>query len=287
MDTWFHLSLEIPADLVDPVSGVLFDLESCGQQLEDGADARQVRLTAFFPSTAGREEVAAALRRGLEGLEAVAIRVENVPQEDWTVSWRRHFRPVFPTPRIAVCPPWDRATDPEGGFTIVIEPKQAFGTGHHETTRLALQALERVLRRGDRVLDVGTGSGILSVAAVKLGACRVTAVDTDATAIENALENFSLNGVETHVEAFTGSAADVAGVFDLVAANIASGALISMLSVLKGRTAASGRLILGGVLGREQPMFVRAVEGAGLSVEEVRCEGEWICIVAKVRANGL
>ena len=292
MDTWFQFSLEIPSDLVDLVSGVLFDLDSCGQQVEDGADIRHVRLTAFFPSTVDREEVTATLRRGLkdldtadchrnEDLKTIPIRVEEVPWEDWTTSWRQHFRPVFPTRRIAVCPPWDRVPDPEGGFSIVIEPKQAFGTGHHETTRLVLRALERVLQEGDRVLDVGAGSGILSIAAIKLGAGRATAVDTDPVAIENSLENLLLNGVEKRVEAYRGSVRDVEGVFDLVVANITSGVLLPMLPALKGGTADSGHLVLGGILDREEPMFVRAVEGVGLAVEDVLCEGEWVCVVAE------
>ncbi len=283
MSAWFQFLLEVPSDLSDLVSGVLFDLGSSGLQVEDGTDSRCVCLRAYFAPTGDREQVVAALRSALDGLVGpgkIQVGLEEVPPEDWAEAWRQHFQPIFPTPRIAVCPPWDRPPDPEGGFSVVIEPKMAFGTGHHETTRMALQALERRVGAGDRVLDVGTGSGILGIAAVKLGAGGVIAVDTDPLAVTNARENVSLNGVEERVRLFGGSITDVAGDFDLVVANIVSGVLIPMLPDLKARTRALGRVILGGVLDREEMGFLGAVGEAGLGVEEVLRDGEWVCVVA-------
>ena len=292
MDAWFQLSLEIPSDLSDVVCGMLFDLGSAGLQVEGGTDVRCVRLTAYFPACEDREQVVGALRSGLHGLARsggpqaegpgeVRIGVAEVPREDWATAWRQHFRPVYPTPRMAVCPPWDRVPDPEGGFAVVVEPKTAFGTGHHETTRMALQAMEQRVQAGGRVLDVGTGSGILSIAAAKLGAGGVTAVDTDPQAVENARQNASLNAVGERMDLYEGSVSAVEDTFDLVVANVISGVLIPMLPDLKARLKASGRLILGGVLVREEAGFLGAVGEAGLAVEEVLRDGEWVCIVAR------
>lgn len=291
MDAWYQLSLKVAVALSDAVSGLLFDLGSCGVQVEDAPHSECVCLKAYFPETQDRTRVTTGLRRGLsvlceqglphaEGLNAIAICVDEVPQEDWSSGWRQHFKPVFPTPRIVVCPPWDQAPKPEGGCRIVIEPKMAFGTGSHETTRLALVAIDETLTAGDHVLDVGTGSGILSIAAVKLGAADAVGVDTDPLAVENARENVAQNGVAGRVEVLAGSASDVDGTFDLVAANIVSSILTPMLSTLRTRLNPQGRLVLCGVLAREEPAFVEAVGAAGLAVKTVLREGDWVCVVA-------
>lgn len=288
-ESWFRISVALPAAQADPLFGLLFGLGSSGQEVEDGADGRWVRVTAYFPGSANREQVLASLRTGLdrlaeegpEGAGAVPVEVAEVPGEAWATAWQAHFQPIFPTPRIAVCPPWARVPDPAGGFSIVIEPGTAFGTGHHETTRMALQAMERALRPGNRVLDVGTGSGILCIAAVLLGAGAATGVDTDPLALENARGNAALNGVADRVVLREGSVSDLRGRFDLVVANIVRSALTPMLPALRERLAPDGRLILGGVLETEADAFARAVGAAGVKVEAVMREGEWVCLVGR------
>lgn len=238
-------------------------------------------LRAYFVSTEDREGIVRRLKRNLDTLDwETSISLEEVPYEDWSIAWRKHFRPVFPTPKIAICQPWESVSAPEGGFTILIEPKMAFGTGHHESTRLALKMLSKVLGEGDQVLDVGTGSGILSIAAVKLGAGEVTGIDTDPLAVENAGENLVLNGLEGRVNFFKGSVSDVDGLFDLVVANLLSSILIPMLPSLKRCLNSRSGLILGGILDREQTKFLEAVQAIGLVVEQVDQEGEWMCVFA-------
>ena len=290
MEPWFQLSFEAPADLADAISGFVFGLDSCGLQVDDGPASGEVAITAYFPSTAGRERVLEAVERELdrllgdrgplEGRGGARVGASQVPREDWENAWRRYFSPVYPTPRIVVCPPWDPAPEPEGGFRIVIEPKTAFGTGRHETTRLALVALEAIVAPGDRVLDVGCGSGILSVAAAKLSGACVTAVDTDPEAVQNSRENARLNGVGDRIRVSTGSVGDAGGSFDVVVANVTVQALIPMLPALKVRAGESGQVILAGVLEREKRAFLDAVERTGMRTERVLREGEWICVVA-------
>lgn len=278
MARWFQVQLSVPEKMSEAVSGQLFDLGSCGVQVDDHTPSSLVQLTAYFPLTIDPDAVKAHL---VSQFEAADICLSEVPDEDWTTSWRTYFKPIFPSARIAVCPTWEQVPDPEGGFTVVIEPKMAFGTGHHETTRMALLGLEGQLKPGDRVLDVGTGSGILSIAAAKLGAGAVTAVDIEAQAIENARENLDLNRVGGLVRLIHGSVDLVAGPFELIVSNMISSLLMPLLQGLHDRLVPDGHLVLGGILNREQEGFLNAVGRVGLGVEEVSREGEWIGLITR------
>ena len=182
---------------------------------------------------------------------------------------------------MAICPPWDRVPDPPGGFTIAIDPQMAFGTGHHETTRLALLGLEKKITSGDQVLDVGTGSGILSIAAVKLRASEVVAVDIEADAIENARGNCVLNGVDTKVVLGQYSVDRVSGIFDVVVANIISSILFPLIPELAKRLHPEGYAILGGILDREREALCAALDRTDLVLDEMIEEGEWLCAIAR------
>lgn len=262
----------IPRAKVEIASAQLFELGCCGVVEEDINDG--VRLTAYFEAAENKAEIEQALM-------PVECRFEQVPDTDWTLSWRSFFQPVYPTPRMAICPPWDRVSDPPGGFTIAIEPQMAFGTGHHETTRLALLGLEKKIKSGDRVLDVGTGSGILSIAAVKLGAAEVVAVDIEAPAIENARANCVLNGVDAQVVLMQCSVDGVSEAFDMVVANIISSILLPMIPGLAKRLHPEGYAILGGILHREREAFCAVLNRANLVLDEMLDDGEWLCAIAR------
>lgn len=280
MAHWFQLSLTVQAPDAEVLSAHLFDLGCCGVQEEAAGDG--IRLVAYFEDRQDREVLLRTLHAHLDDLGTAAeIQVADVPDADWATAWRVHFKPVFPTPRMVVCPPWDVQLAPAGGFSMVIDPQMGFGTGHHETTRLALMGLERCVRSGDRVLDVGTGSGILSIAAIKLGAAFVAAVDTDKPAVDNARDNLVKNGVADRVEVRLGSVDAAPGVFDVVAANIISGILVPMLPDLVARLAGSGQMVLGGVLTRERDAFLKALSDVGLVVKDEMADGEWLCVIAE------
>ena len=262
----------MPRAKVEIVSAQLFELGCCGVAEEDISD--EVRLTAYFETMQNEAEI----RQVLMPYEC---RFEQVPDTDWTLGWRSFFQPVYPTPRMAICPPWDRVPDPPSGFTIAIDPQMAFGTGHHETTRLALLGLEKRITSGGRVLDVGTGSGILSIAAVKLGAAEVMAVDIEAAAIENARANCILNGVDAKVVLEQHSVDRVSGVFDVVVANIISSILLPMVPELAKRLEPEGCAILGGILLREREALCTALHRANLVLDEMLEDGEWLCAIAR------
>lgn len=271
-NSYFQVSVVLPRARVEIASAQLFELGCCGVVEEEISDG--VWLTAYFE--AGQNE--AEIRQVLVPYEC---RFEQVPDTDWTLAWRSFFRPVYPTPRMAICPPWDRVSDPPDGFTIAIDPQMAFGTGHHETTRLALLGLEKQITSRDRVLDVGTGSGILSIAAVKLGAAEVMAVDIEAAAIENARANCVLNGVDAQVVLMQCSVDRVSGIFDVVVANMISSILLPIIPELAKRLHPEGYAILGGILQREREAFCAVLDRANLVLDEMLDDGEWLCAIAR------
>lgn len=284
LNTWFQFTIQIPESESERISALLFDLGSSGLEEDGGDDTPIVRLTAYFPASEPVDAVRDGLIEALAEVPGARIIEDGaeVPQADWGAKWREHFEPVYPTERIVVHPPWEDVEPPAGGFAVVIEPKTAFGTGSHATTRMALIGLERTVRAGDRVLDVGTGSGILGIAAVKLGAREVVAVDTDPLATENVEENVGLNGVAgIRVETRPVSAADTG--FDVTVANIIRSVLTPMLPTLAASVRPGGAVILGGLLDREEDTFSESVEGAGLSVEDITREAEWIGLIARRR----
>jgi len=275
---WFRIVVVIPPQHVEDVSAELFEM-GCGGVHEDVVD-QDVCLIAYFEDVGQKDSVRAMCSEILTKLGRPAeLLVEDVPDEDWTTSWRDYFKPVYATERILICPPWAPEPAPENGFVILIDPKMAFGTGHHETTRLALAGLEASITGGETVLDVGTGSGILSIAAMKLGATSVEAVDTDPPAVENTQDNLVLNEVLSGVHVQAGSLSIVKGTFDVVVANIISSILGPLLPDIALRTKSNGRVILGGILDREREAFCQLVCSAGFDIDQVLELGEWICVL--------
>ena len=262
----------------------MFDLGSSGLEVDDSRPDDRIRLTAYFPETSDRAGVDSRVRQliGTIGDGEVVSDASDVPDEDWGSKWREHFKPVAPTERMIVHPPWCDVAAPDGGFCLAIEPKTAFGTGSHPTTKMALLALERVTRPGDRIIDVGTGSGILSIAAVRLGATEVLAIDTDPLATENVTENVALNEVSgIRVETRGISSTDVG--YQVAVGNIISSVLTLLLPLLASSVVRGGHVILGGLLAREESQFSVSVGNAGLDIIEVTREAEWIGMITKTK----
>lgn len=204
-------------------------------------------------------------------------RWESVPDQDWGETWKAGLEPVR-VGDLVVAPPW-RASGGVG--EIIIEPAQAFGTGHHETTAGCLAALQQLALDGARVLDVGCGSGVLAIAAAQMGAA-VVAVDTDPLAVEATCHNATANRVALDVRA--GSAGDVAGAFDVVVANLDTATLTALAGALAARLRPGGTLVASGVSRERGAEAVTALAAAGLA-PEVRAGSEWIVLVAQARGG--
>ena len=281
---WHCLRLEVPAVCAEDVSAWAYELGSCGLQAEEAGE--RTRLSAYFAAepTCDLVEIQRELTHRLAALGlALPIGTECVEEQDWEAEWRRFFAPVWATERIVVHPSWIPVEIAEGQIAVRIDPKMAFGTGAHESTQLCLQALESYLRPGARCLDLGTGSGILSIAAALLGAGSVLAVDIDEKAVANARENLAHNriGSEQVEVRLGGIEAVVESPFDMVLANIQSHVLRPLLIPLRGLLAADGRVAFSGLLAREEAVFCRWITEAKLEVDTILTKEAWICVVAR------
>jgi ribosomal protein L11 methyltransferase len=228
----------------------------------------------FFGSAAERDRAASALRAGFPGL---TITIVDVPDENWAARSQAALRSVT-VGGVVVAPPWDVPAGGSAGdlLTIVIQPSMGFGTGHHATTRLCLAALQRLDLRGRSVLDVGTGSGVLAIAASLLGAGRVLGIDDDADAIASARESLELNP-RARVTLAVGDlrSADLARA-DVVVANLTGALLVMTAELLRQLVMPGGRLVLSGLMADEEA----AVRGAfpSCTVEHRAQEDEWLCL---------
>ncbi len=275
---WAEVTVALPrrADpaAVEVTCAFLFDLGTSGLQEEDS------RLLAYFPDDAALpDRVAAAVEqaRRLLGPEA-AVTTRPLPPVDWAEAWKRDVKATEVAPGIVVAPTWDPYAGRPGEVVIRLDPGMAFGTGTHPSTGLCLQALAERRPSGD-VLDLGTGSGILAIAAAKLGARRVLAVDVDPVATDVARANVVQNGVGAAVQVVTGDLAAAPGPFDLVLANILAAPLIAMAPSLAGRLAASGAAVLSGLLADEAAGVAAAYEAEGLTRVALLKEAEWAALV--------
>lgn len=209
------------------------------------------------------------------------MKVMSVEDRNWNEVWEATIRPIRVTDRIIIAPSW-HPPEPDGDVIVLtIDPKMSFGTGYHETTRLMLKLIERHLRTGDTVLDVGTGTGVLAIAALKLGALRAVGVDNDDWSFANARENAVLNGVAERLAIRLGDLAviDEKG-FGMIVANIQKNVIEAMLPDLVRRLAPAGRLLLSGLLLVDRDAMLRSLAAVGLNVIDERTENEWVAFAA-------
>lgn len=246
----------------DAVTQVLFDHGSLALQ-DEGAS-----LVTSFP-----EDVVAGLVSSLENAApGTRVDIAPVPDVDWSERWKDQLH-LHRIGALTIAPPWLATPD-----AIVIEPAMAFGTGDHPTTRLVLNLMQRVVRPGDLVADLGAGSAILSIAAAKLGASRVAAIEVDGEAIGNAEENVRRNGVEDRVQVIEGDAAALLPLLApvrVILANIISSVLVELLPAMDAALTPAGAMILSGILRAERAQMLAVLESAGWSAVEEDAEGEW------------
>ena len=290
MRIWPALTLAFPTlDSTGRAASTLQDLVSAeldGLDVAAIAEEPDERWQVFFGDEARRATAAAALSAafGTTGLVVTAL---DVPDGDWARRSQAGLRAVR-AGGIVVAPPWDPAAlAADDARTIVIEPAMGFGSGHHATTRLCLVALQRLDLHGRRVLDIGTGSGVLALAAARLGAAAVLAIDVDADALDNARLNAALNGspaaVEFRMMDFRREAPAPA---DVVVANLTGGMLAASAPDVVGWVAAGGTLILSGVT-REERDHVLAAFAGSCTVEWTAEEDDWVAAILSPRASSL
>jgi ribosomal protein L11 methyltransferase len=243
-------------------------------------------LVAYFPSTLDIETIKcdlSLLKMLLEKSghsQELAYDYTIIPEKDWNETWKKGFQPVDAGEQFTILPPWeDKRKD---RINIVIDPGMAFGTGHHETTRSCLVLLEKYAPQPAResFLDLGTGTGILAIAAKKLGYQRVVGIDTDSLTIQAARENIVINQVPD-VEIKEGSIYELHEAFDIIAANLISGVLVLLAPGLFQRMNPGGIAILSGILNGQEDEVIQAMEQANLKLRQTYRDGKWTSLVVE------
>ena len=299
---WLELSVEADPEAVEAVSEILgrvapggTSVEPAFELVDDGLGARidvtrPATVRAYVPArdaaAADRAADEAAVALGhlqAFGLRTIGeLRTRLVDEADWADAWKAHF-PVMRIGRhVVIRPTWRRHRAAPDDVVLAIDPGMAFGTGLHPTTRLCLVALERLAdagrMTGARVLDVGCGSGILAIAAVRLGAADAVGVDTDPIAIESTLANARRNRLAPRVRASVGSLPTGEPPFDVIAANLIAGVLVQIAAQLAAELAAGGRLVASGIFVDREGEVRHAFEATGLAVTERTAEGDWVAL---------
>ncbi len=284
--SFWELTLSPSAETSEAFTNFLWELGALGVVEEEQDDA-PLRLRAFFPGTAPPSMLSAAIlgyRAALAdlGFGSPARDVAVAPLLDgrWAEAWRQSFLPRPVGRRFLVVPPWHLSARHDGRQLLVIEPGRAFGTGHHESTRGCLTLLESFLEthRVPRAVDIGTGSGILAIAALLRGVPEVTALDIDPDALREARQNARWNGVQGRLSCHPTGPEALEGPFPLLVANLLRERHLSLAPHYRRLLIPGGTLILGGTLTEEEPAVLRALASHGLTlVERAELEG-WVSL---------
>jgi ribosomal protein L11 methyltransferase len=315
---WLELAVTAQPEAVEAVTEVMgrytaggvaieepYTLEDDGQVALPVADA-PVTVRVYVPADAHGEEARARIEEGLWHLRQIGfgeiggVGIRLLPEEDWANAWKAHYHVTRLGQRTVIKPSWREHTPQAGEAVVELDPGMAFGTGLHPTTRSCVLALEETLRPGDHVLDVGSGSGILSLAALKLGAAQVLALDVSAVAVEATRSNAAANKVAERLEArlatlvgaegepfaplapeVTVLTAEEVGAYDVVVANIIARVIAQLAPALVQTTRPGGTLIASGILVERRQEAEGPLRAAGL--EEIRdlVEGDWVTLVGK------
>lgn len=298
-EIWLEITLKIPAEHVDLVSYTLTEQGAAGvvtaiHQLDTFVppdpykpDTDLQTLHGYFPDVSNPEETSNRIQQALlelapllNNFKPTILSYAEVRQEDWAEGWKQHFQP-FHVGRLLVRPTWDNTEPGQGETLLQIDPGMAFGTGSHGTTRLCLDALVRCFDQTPpaRTLDVGTGSGILAIAAALLGASQVFACDIEAEACRIAGENAMLNNVKSLVEIADTPLEKIPGHYDLVLANILAEENIRLARQLIEHTTPGGTLVLSGILSEKVALVRQTFDALLGSAPELTEQEEWACLV--------
>ena len=257
----------------------------------------QIRL--YLPHDAQAPEQIAQLKSELEvfraqnpdtDLGSLEVSLQNPQEEDWEESWKQYYQPIPIGEKLLIVPQWLSPENPEHRIPVVLDPGMIFGTGAHASTQMCLRALEQTIHGGERVIDLGSGSGILSIAALLLGAQEATGVDIDPKAEDIARENAALNGLTApKFRAVTGNViGDKAmmeslseGGYDVVLANIVADVIIPLSAVVPHFLRPDGVFICSGILNTRLPEVERAIEAAGLTITQREMQEDWCRLTAR------
>ena len=254
------------------------------------------KVIAYLPDLPESRETIDRAKAAIQGLPALvtdldlgtlAMRTSLGDDVDWENNWKRYYKPLEIGEKLLILPDWEEAP-PSARAVVRLDPGVAFGTGGHHTTRMCLEFLERVIRPGDRVLDLGCGSGILGLSALRLGAESATAVDIDPLAAKAAAENAGRNGLAERLCVFSGNLLEdealrdkLSGQYDLVLANIVAEVILRMAPFARACCRSGAHFITSGIIGERRDELLAALEKAGFRILETRESGDWVAALLR------
>lgn len=314
---WIEVQVKTTSEAVEIVSNILYEAGVEGLAIEDPNDIEEISrsqnqtdwnfidsdlfkhdfdgilVKAYFPESEDLIEKIKIIKQNIElipqydidgGLGEVTL--DEVFESDWKDVWKKYYKPKKIGEHIVVKPTWEEYTEQEGDIVIELDPGMAFGTGTHETTTMCIRAIEKYMSEKDTVLDIGCGSGILSIAAAKLGAEKAIGVDLDEMAIEVSNENVALNSVGDKVDIRFGNALDVVNEkADIAVMNIVAEVIKMLAPDVKQSLKNDGVFIASGIILAKIEFVKSALEELGFEILEEVIMGEWACIVSKKKAG--
>lgn len=310
---WMEIAVHTTTMGADLVSELLMEAGANGTAIEDRYDvassqkkdgmwdmidehiydhmSEDVLVKAYFASDAHAQETLLLVGARLDALKArdlgfdagsLALDTRGVREEDWAENWKKYYKPFRAGSRLVVRPSWEPYEAQEGDLVIELDPGMAFGTGTHETTFMCMEQLERYVKPGCRAIDVGCGSGILALAAAKLGASDVLAIDLDETAVKVAKENARKNALDGVVRAVHGDLLERREErADVIVANIIADVICALCGPAKRHLLDGGVFICSGIIREREADVLRALDAAGYRVDHRLAKGEWVCLAAK------
>ena len=283
-----RLTIELPGEMAAPVSDLLLGLEA-GAVSEEQRERKEALIHAYFKEEKDIAGIITTVREFStlfgENPEAVRFTTRYINQADWEV-WKSYLKPVRASRRIVIKPPWEKQYKARRGTKVVeINPGNAFGTGHHETTRICVSYLDEIIEKspGCSVFDVGCGSGILGICSVKLGADISFCADIDFKAARETILNSARNAISDNVKVWCGSADCTRRKFDVVVSNTSKDTLISMKEDLKERLLPLGHLIVSGIQANEKSEVAEIYGNSGYDIVSGKVEGGWAGLLLRLK----
>ena len=295
---WIELTVDVPPEYAEPMSEIFHRYGHGGVAIEQEAGYNPdegesppvpdfVTVKTYLPldntTERRRNQIDIGVRLVAHLATISPLKEKYVEEEDWQNAWKEHFHPLRIGRHLVICPTWRTVETSESDILIHLDPGMAFGTGHHPTTRTCMEILERDTKPGDRILDVGCGSGILSVVAVKVGATSALGLEIDPVAARAGEENVRINGIEDKVQIVQGtlpSPLAEARSFDIVAANISAKVVTDLAQHLIDSVAIGGKLIAGGIIEPHVEDVTKALNAVGASIDETFIDGDWVTLLA-------